>query len=389
MTGVIYIPGKDENGVEMNAEIGSRKDEKGNFVRGVELIDVIQQVAKLPEDTKILQVNIKGPGGRVDVGDAIYDYLESLKKKYTVNTVQVGDLGSISTKIWGVGQDRKRDPQFGFIIHNPWNNPGPGDSKYQAAQLESLLLAEEALRKFYMKLTGLTSEALEPLMDVETDLTAQQCIDLKFATSLTLIPVMASVKKDDKKLSFDERIAAVRAAITGKKEKAEVKALDLPLADGRVLVSDAADMSALEGSMLTIDGAPAPVFEYQLADGSVVSVTEEGKAGKYTPKVEDKAPETNARFAKIEENLGKLTDLFTDFITSSKEQVSAAVKAVEEKSEKELTAKIMALKSEIGTTHLPKPGAVVYAKQVDKEQTELPTNITERLKIIGERKNKA
>lgn len=393
MTGIIYIPSRDEKGVETSAEIGSYEDEAGNIVRGVELIDVIQQVAKLPAETKIIEVQIKGPGGLVDVGNSIYDYLDSLKKQYTVNTVQTGDLGSISTKIWGVGQDRKRNPAYDFIIHNPWNNPGAGDSKYQAARLEGLLVAEEALRKFYMKLTGLTSEALEPLMDQESNLTAQQCMDLKFATSLTAIPVMASVNKNDKKLSFDQRIAAARAAITGKKIKDAVVALDVPLADGRVLVSDAADLTALEGSNLLLDGVAVPVGDYPLPDGSVLNVAEEGKAGKLTPKVEDKtaSTETNARFAKIEDNLGKLTDLFTDFIEASKESVSAAVKAVKDDSEKVLNDKIMALKTEIGTTHLPKPGATVYAKSVDKDTTEFKSiaqRMAEKEEARKQRNNK-
>jgi len=377
-TGIIYIPeqGKSE-------EIGSYVDENGVDVRGVELIDVISQVSKLPEGIDTLEVRIKGPGGNVDVGDAIYDYLDSLKSKYTVNTVQVGLLGSIDTKIFMVGQDRKRNPMFDFIIHNPWNNPGPGDAKYQAARLEGLLQKESALRKFYMKITGLTEEAIGPLMDAETNIDAQHSIDLKFATSLTQTPVMAKVT--DKKLTFDQRVAAIRAAITGKVEdKAEVK---LTLADGRELVSDAADMMSLEGSNLMLDGAPAPVGDYPLTDGSTLNVAEEGKAGKHMPKVDDKAvadPALAVKVGEIEANVGKLTELFSEFIESNKGAVVASVEKV--KTEMETT--IAGLRKEIGSVHTPKPASTVYALNVDKKETPFKS-ITERMREKEEARKKS
>ena len=366
MTGIIEIKG----------QIGSTSDQKG-----VELIDVITAVSKLPADTKILQVNIEGPGGIVDVGNAIYDYLDSLKKQYTVNTVQTGLLASIDTKIWMVGQDRKRNPKYGFIIHNPWMNI-TGDSKQIAQELEGLIKAEDDLRKFYMKATGLNAEALAPLMDIETNLTAQQCLDLKFATSLTnQIPVMAKV--DDNKLTFGQRIDKILASIKGEEKP---KAMELPLADGSMLTSDAQNPESLVGSAIMKEGAPAPDGEYQMPDGSVLKVTG-GKAESLTPKMEDKT-QVEGRVAAIEAGLLKVTETLQALLDASKNGIKAAVEETESKLLRDFEGKIVALKSEIGTTHVPKPAATVYSDKVAKDKSGFRTISEVMAQKQEERKNR-
>lgn len=362
MVGKIFIP---ENGKEET--IGSYVDESGKLVLGVELIDVIAQVEKLPPTVDTIEVHIKGPGGLVDVGDSIYDYLESLKKTKVVNTVQDGDLGSIDTKIFMVGQNRVRDPRFKFVIHNPWNDPGPGDSNHHAANLEQLLASEDALRKFYTKITGISSEGLKPLMDQETDISPEQSVALHFATSLKQISVMAKI--GDKAPTLAQRVAALYKSVTGNEIKAETpKALDIPLADGSVLSVSAENEDSMVGADAMLNGQPAPDRDYNSAPdeegmSDVISV----KGGKVTAVTEQPmAQAPNARIDAIEKSLSQLTDAVAALVEANKAQVQASLKEVEAAQEEKLKAAIMALKTEIGTTHEPKRAAVVYADTVDK-----------------------
>lgn len=381
-TGIIYIPEAGKSEI-----IGSDYDEVGNIIPGVELLDVIAQVAKFPDTTNAIEVRIKSPGGVVTVGDAIYDYLDSLKKKYVVNTVQVGLLGSIATKIFMVGQDRKRDPRFSFIIHNPWNNPGPGDSKYQADNLEGLLSTESALRKFYMGITGLTEEAISPLMDAETDISPEHSIALKFATSLTQIPVMAKVVAGGKKLTWDERITAFRASITGN----AVQALDLELADGSKAQSDAVDMTGLEGSTIMINGAAPADGDLSLKDGTILSVSG-GKVAKVTAAPADPAASTTPELAKkvdgIEAKISDLTEILGEFMEANKNSVVASVAEAVTKVKTDTDAVIAGLRKEIGTTHTPKPGATVYSNVVDKTTQGFKT-ISQRMAEKNEARQKS
>jgi hypothetical protein len=85
--------------------------------------------------------------------------------------------------------------------------------------------------------------------------------------------------------------------------------IDCPLADGRVMTCTP-DMSP--GATCTIDGAPTPVGEYPLADGSTVSVVQEGiiaeveAAEPMTTNVPPQ-PTVEERLAKLEEAITKLS----------------------------------------------------------------------------------
>lgn len=343
------------------------------FPKSTTLLDVLSQFKKLPEGTRIVNVEIASPGGYVDEGNQIYDYLIAEKKNYVINTVQVGDVASIATKLFLAGDSRQADPNFEFMIHNPWTNPGAGDSKYQAEVLEALLADEQELRKFYSKELDIPEEGLAPLMDKETFLTGEQLLSLGFATQLKHSNVMAMKKAGEKEPSLTEKISALYKKVTGKEVKAEgAKALDVKLADGRTLTVDAENLEAATGATAMIDGQPAPDGDYPTAadaDGMSDVVTVSG--GKVTA-VKEAAQAVSlpvARIDALEKNVATLVESVGVLVEASKAGVTSAIEASKTELTKEFEGKIVALKSEIGTTHTPKPGAAVYAETVDKNQT--------------------
>jgi ATP-dependent Clp protease, protease subunit len=260
--------------ISIKGQIG--KDEENPD--GVELIDVITQVKGLPEGTKELEVWIDSPGGYKDTGDLIYNYLESLKKDYKLKTVQKGIVGSIATKLFMVADDRAVNKNEEFFIHNPWAKV-EGDALIMQAATNQLNASKTDLLNFYVTRTGTTKEAIEPLMDSETAMTADQAKALGFATEIiTGIKVFASVQSknmSNNKNAFSELLTSIKALIPG---APEVKALNLPLATGdKSLVSDAADEASLAGSNVTLDGQPAPVGEHPLKDGKIIVVEPVGK----------------------------------------------------------------------------------------------------------------
>lgn len=179
----------------------------------ITLLEIVPKVRMaIDAGAEALLVGILSPGGYVDEGNAIYDYLMSLKKDrvengktvkgLTINTTTIPDpitgkglVGSIATKPFLAGEERTVYPEDDFFIHNPWMNPGPSDSKQLLDSAAAALKAEEELKAFYCAVTKNTPEALAPFMDAETSLTGTEAVKFGFATKLkNRIRLLAMIK---------------------------------------------------------------------------------------------------------------------------------------------------------------------------------------------------
>jgi ATP-dependent protease ClpP protease subunit len=277
--------------ININGHIGeSYVDAKGQMHKGTALLDVIEQVESLPVETTVLEISVNSPGGYADVGDSIYEYLVSLKKKgKTLTTIQTGLVGSIATKIFLAGDRRIVDDRYQFWIHNPYVADVTGDQDQLREMAKGLEDTEKNLRKFYAEFTSITDEGLDGLMKIETGLTADQCIKFKFATEKKLVPafnlVKPKIKMEDKSLK-DQLLAllgvkpekkgiAPKAQIPG---NAEAKSLVVNLADGAGSFWVEGEAVAVGAACFLLDADGQPTAEpladgdYPLEDGSMVSV---------------------------------------------------------------------------------------------------------------------
>ena len=158
----------------MIGPVGIFNDEKGNS-SGFTIDSVIAQVQSFKgQDIERYNFKMRGPGGYVEEGDSIYNYMVSLRSEgISISTEQVGDIGSIMTKMFlaadpSQGEKRLVDKKFNFMIHNPWGEfvGSAGELKEYADDLDKI---ESELRNFYQKETGITPEGLKPLMDKESE----------------------------------------------------------------------------------------------------------------------------------------------------------------------------------------------------------------------------
>jgi ATP-dependent protease ClpP protease subunit len=240
--------------------IGEVPDGKGGMIKGHMLVDVITQVAKFPSATTFLFL-CSGPGGDVEVGDQIYDYMEGLKAEgKVVNTATVGDIGSIMTKPFLAGQEREVREEDKVYVHAPWVPHMEGNATQIARVLSSLYKDETKLLDFYKSKIGLNEAGLKGLMAGTADqdgtfMTADQAVALKFATkkATSKIKAFAQIKtKNMANETLGQKVDAVLAFLKGEKQTA-LNALpgeegqpvgdpnslpdgEYPLADGRVLV---------------------------------------------------------------------------------------------------------------------------------------------------------
>lgn len=333
--------------ININGHIGdSYIDPQGMAHVGTNLLSVIDQVATYPEATAF-EISINSPGGYVDVGDAIYDYLLGLKKKgVTLTTIQTGLIGSIATKLFLAGDRRIVDDRYKFWIHNPFQENVSGDADALQAAADAVGATEKSLRKFYAEFTQITDEGLDGLMKIETGLTADQCIKFKFATEKKLVPAFNSIKpmkKDEKsfldhvKAFFQEEkkkgVQPTKAAIPG----SEAKSLVVNLADGMGSFWVEGEVVAEGAPAFLLDAEGQPTAEpladgeYALEDGSKVTVTG-GLVSAVTMKEEEKI-ESPAPLTKEE-----IQEMINNAIKSATDASLAAVASVKTEAQNEILA---------------------------------------------------
>lgn len=145
------------------------------------LVSVIQQVKKQPDADSFI-VNIDSPGGYVDEGFDIHDYLKDLP--YPIHTRGRGVVASIATVIFMAGDTRSVSEGTNFMIHMPYvaqiQNAGSDELAMLSAELKQI---EKRLTDFYSKETEIGEASIKAMLTSETTLSAVQLFDLGFTTN--------------------------------------------------------------------------------------------------------------------------------------------------------------------------------------------------------------
>ena len=259
MVGKIYI----------NGLIGSIYDEQGKVSeKGIELIDVIQQVKNYPFATSF-EVYINSKGGVVDTGFDIYNYLVDIQKPIT--TIASGTCASIATIIFMAGQTRRLSKGVEFMIHSPLGKPNNFmNSKQLESFTDELKKVEKRILDFYSKTTNLTANELTPLLSNETWLDKTQAFDFGFSTEEDVyfdgIQAVAYLNSNTNKLNMNTEFTAEQQTWLEKKFefiaglfKAQVVNLNLQDANGiEVVFPDLSDSDTPKiDDMAMVDGKSA------------------------------------------------------------------------------------------------------------------------------------
>ena len=343
--------------ISLMGAIGTVKTGTG-VVHGITLSSVIAKVAALPEGTTELVINIMGPGGVKETGDYIYNFLMSLKPEMRIIMNQVGDIGSIMSKIWFAGDERIAlkgiNPDTGkpyeIFIHNPWMRV-EGDAATMQAAINAVKPQEEELAKFYADHTGIPLEGISPMMAQQTGIDAEQPVAMKFATtfreSLSIAAFdMKFKKEDEQKLEsvLDKVLNYFKSAV-----KAETPPAPPVAAAPAPPAAPAPETTPMIGKSPMVDGVALPDGEYYVKGGLIVSVS---------PLVaEGEMP------AAMAANIAALETLLEEQAKKSvktEAEILAMVNA-------EVAKQVEAFKATFKTTHVPKYKEVILAS--DRRET--------------------
>jgi ATP-dependent protease ClpP protease subunit len=270
MTGHVYI----------NGQIGNTYDDNGVVTqKGVELIDVVSQVAEFG-DVENIHVHIDSCGGFVSVGNSIAEFLGSLKNCFTIAENQCASIATaihLSVPL----QNRMIQEGCNYLIHNPFLQSVSGDASQLQSLADSIKETESELINMYVKATGVSKEAISGLMAIETALTPEQCIKMKFASTITqketarAVALIYTQKQNEMNKPLLSRMALAMAVLAGTATAVtntrEAMAMTL-VTDLGTLETPFSDL--MVGDAATLNGAPAESGTYTLEDGTILEIVD-------------------------------------------------------------------------------------------------------------------
>lgn len=143
--------------------------------------DVKNVIAELTDENEELKVIINSPGGDVQAGQEIYSILKGVKNHVTVEVQSMA--ASAASMIAMAGDTVKMSPVALLMIHNA-STCTSGDYREMQHTANVLQTVNTAIMQAYIAKTCKTAEELKDMMDRETWLTANQCLEAGFADEI-------------------------------------------------------------------------------------------------------------------------------------------------------------------------------------------------------------
>lgn len=134
-------------------------------------------------------IRINSPGGDAFEGIAIYNLLRAQKKP--IEVCVDGIAASAASIIAMAGDVITMGPNAMMMIHNAWA-VCMGEAADMRKMADALDKISVSIAQTYVTKTGKTLEEVVALMDAETWMTAQECLELGFATAVAGDPNSAS-----------------------------------------------------------------------------------------------------------------------------------------------------------------------------------------------------
>ena len=142
-------------------------------------IESLSNQIKEMSDINEINVYINSYGGELSEGLAIYNALK--QHKATVNTYCMGFACSSASLIFMSGDNRYMSSSSMLMIHNAISSCY-GNSEDMRAMAETLDKMNSAIRNLYLDNINISIDDLKTLLDNETFLTCDECINYGFAT---------------------------------------------------------------------------------------------------------------------------------------------------------------------------------------------------------------
>ena len=265
-----------------------------------------------------IEIRVNSPGGDVFEGVTIYNMLRNYSGN--VRVIVDGLAASIASVIALGGDDIVMNQGSFFMIHNPWSGAmgEANDFRKQADVLDSI---RNQLLGIYQAATGLSEEEIITMMDEETWLTAEQAVEMGFATSQeTFTKVAASLNFSNKTRYFFNKTPTELVQMNKKEEVIHNEVAEAELAEVET------EETALEE------------LENEIEESEEFAELEFVAEAELEEEIEDEDLEDE-----LEEEVDELEEEYEEEITYTEEEVLARIEmALEEESDRQEQIRNMA-----------------------------------------------
>lgn len=263
---------------------------------GVFGLDTIKKiVADNPKDNEI-QLNFHCPGGSVDEGLAIYDYLRSSGK--TIYTNIEGDCHSMAVTLLLAAplENRSANPNCSALIHEVRSSAWSVTAEDAQKLSEEIKDAQNKILDIYADRTGRDKSELENLMKEEKVRNATWLKEYGFISKINSYNTNASevnslkniIKKVQIMTKIGEKAQAFLNRMTGKTPEKKLLNYSFKDADGNELFhTDKEDDTIIVGDTASPDGTFTLASDTSEYKAGTVVVVEDGTVKTITPKEEE------------------------------------------------------------------------------------------------------
>ena len=254
-------------------------------------LETIQdKFSNIPETEKEVKLHLNCIGGSVDAGFKIYDFLQTQKTDFgrTIHTVADGACASMGSIIFLAADKENRSitSNAKVMIHLPLVGM-QGNSVDLHATATELEAENERFAQFYATRTVADKDELLAMMTAETEIDADKCVELGFASkkieTIKAVALFNYKSKSNNKMNelaekMEKAVKALSdatARILGNK-KPEKLAVDVTGTDGTRIEAEGEELSI--GMTVTVYQADAVVENFSgevtLENGTVIMITE-------------------------------------------------------------------------------------------------------------------
>jgi len=264
------------NEVLISGVIGNTYNPDGSVkTKGVELVDVVEQVADLGDVDEITFV-LDSPGGNVNVGLDIRDFIASIPNAKTLARGMCASIATVGHTAVPL-QNRFIEEGTKYMIHNPWIELS-GDAATLEVVAKEMKEIEKNLESHYAKATGSTKETISAFMSSEMWLSNDQCIKLGFASqiipkaSLRAVAIFQTNKPNDmaQKSRLMQALAVLQGTAVAVETTARTAQAVMIETDNGTIETPFVDV--MVGDPVMIEGAPAANGDYTVSNGEFVSL---------------------------------------------------------------------------------------------------------------------
>jgi ATP-dependent protease ClpP protease subunit len=264
---------------------------------GVFSLEFVQKLFEGNPDETDFKFDIHCPGGEVEEGLAIYDYLRTSGKTIHMNIEGACHSMAVCLLLAAPREYRSANPNALALIHKVWGYAYGGTADELEAAAEETRMLQDKILNIYADRTDKTYEELQEIMNKEKQCTAQELLSWGFISKInsyntnlkqskTIAMNIKQIKKSANALlnkigallggsyNYEFVDAEGEVLFTTEGDSAELTVGMAASPDGTFVIADGRTVTIAEGVITQIQEASAENHEFTSEDGTVLFTTE-------------------------------------------------------------------------------------------------------------------